>query len=161
MKSETLQEPTVNPIPNGMHAITPHLVCAGAADAIEFYKNAFDAVELCRVPTPDGKLMHAAVRIRDSIVMLVDEFPEMHALGPVALKGSPVTIHLQVEDADAVFEQAVNAGARVKMPLADMFWGDRYGQVVDPFGHHWSIATHVRDVSPEELQTAAAQMGCH
>ncbi len=150
---------SVKPIPDGMHSITPHLVCAGAADAIAFYKQAFDAVEMARLPGPGGKLMHAMIRIGDSPLMLVDEFPEFKSFGPKALQGSPVTIHLQVENVDAVFERAVAAGATVKMPLADMFWGDRYGQLEDPFGHRWSLATHLRDVSPEEMQQAMRQMG--
>ncbi len=144
----------VQAIPEGMHSLTPHLVCRGAAAAIEFYGRAFGAIELFRLPGPDGRLIHACVRIGDSQLFLVDEMPEHGALGPQALKGSPVTIHLQVQDADAVFARAVQAGATVGMPLADMFWGDRYGQVVDPFGHHWSIATHVRDVRPDEMVTA-------
>lgn len=150
----------VDPVPNGMHTVTPHLVCAGAADAIEFYKKAFGAVEYCRIPTPDGKIMHAAVGIGDSMVMLVDEMPDWNCLGPNARGGTSVTIHLQVADSDAVFAQAVKAGATVKMPLDDMFWGDRYGIVTDPFGHAWSIATHVRDVSPEEMQKASQEMCC-
>lgn len=150
---------TVKPIPEGMHSVTPHLVCAGAAEAIEFYKKAFGAVEVHRLPGPDGKLMHAAVRIGDSTVMLVDEHPEWQALGPKALKGSPVTLHLYVEDADAVFAQAVASGATAIMPVAEMFWGDRYGVVTDPFGHNWSIATHVRDATQEEMM-AAAKTGC-
>jgi PhnB protein len=145
---------TVKPIPEGMHTLTPHLVCAGAADAIEFYKKAFNAVELRRMPGPGGKMMHAEVRIGDSVLMLVDEFPEMGAKGPKALEGSPVSLHLYVADADAAMAQAVAAGAKVMMPLADMFWGDRYGQVEDPFGHRWSIATHMRDLSPQEIQAA-------
>ncbi len=149
---------TVRPIPEGMHSITPHLVCEGAAEAIEFYKKAFNAVENGRMPTPDGKIMHAQIRIGDSPVMLVDAFPEMGALGPKALKGSPVTIHLYVEDADKIFNQAVAAGATVSMPLADMFWGDRYGQLVDPFGHRWSIATHKQDLTPEQMQAGMANM---
>jgi len=148
----------VKPIPDWMHSITPHLVCAGAADAIEFYKKAFGAVELGRVAGAPGKLIHAAIRIGDSPLMLVDEMPECGALGPKARGGSSVTIHLQVEDVDAVFERAVAAGARVTMPVDDMFWGDRYGQIEDPFGHSWSIATHLRDVSPDELQEAARKM---
>jgi PhnB protein len=135
------------------------LVCDGAAEAIEFYKKAFNAVEMMRLPGPQGKLIHASIRIGDSAVMLADEFPEWGSFGPNSLKGSPVTIHLQVEDVDALFEQAVSAGAEVKMPVQDMFWGDRYGYLEDPFGHHWAIATHVRDVSPEELQEAALK-GC-
>jgi PhnB protein len=146
--------PKVKPIPEDMHSITPHLVCAGAADAIEFYKKAFGAREEARLPGPGGKLMHAMIRIGDSAVMLVDEMPEHGALGPKSLKGSPVTIHLYVENADATVERAVKAGAKVTMPVADMFWGDRYGQLEDPFGHHWSIGTHVRDVSMEEMQKA-------
>ena len=103
--------------------------------------------------------MHACIRIGDSVVMLVDEFPEWGSFGPKSLKGSPVTIHLQVEDVDAVFERAVRVGAKITMPLDDMFWGDRYGKLEDPFGHHWSVATHIRDMSPEEIQQAA-QKGC-
>jgi uncharacterized glyoxalase superfamily protein PhnB len=149
----------VKPIPEGMHSVTPHLICAGAADAIEFYKKAFDAVELTRVPGPNGKLMHASVRIGDSTVMLTDEMPEHGALGPNALKGSSVMIHLYVKDVDAVAARAITAGAKVRMPVADMFWGDRYGQFEDPFGHRWSVSTHVRDVTPEEIQLAMAKMG--
>ncbi|CAN7670603.1 VOC family protein [Duganella sp. Dugasp56] len=147
----------VDAIPEGMHSVTPHLVCEGAADAIEFYKKAFNAVETARMPGPNNKLMHAAVKIGDSIVMLADDFPDYGGLGPKALKGSPVTLHLYVKDADAIFAQAVAAGATVKMPIADMFWGDRYGQVTDPFGHHWSIATHIKDMTPEEMNEAMKQ----
>jgi PhnB protein len=149
----------VKPIPDGMHSVTPHLICAGAADAIEFYKKAFNAVEMSRLPGPDGKLMHAAIRIGDSVVMLIDENPQWNSLGPKALKGSSVTLHLYVEDADAFAARAVGAGAKVIMPLADMFWGDRYGVLEDPFGHRWSVATHLRDVSPEEMQQAMQKMG--
>jgi len=150
--------PKVKPIPDGMHTVTPHLVCAGAADAIEFYKKAFGAVEEGRMAGPKGRLMHAMVRINGSAVMLVDEMPEWGALGPKALKGSPVTIHLYVEDVDAVVKRAVEAGAKVTMPVADQFWGDRYGKIEDPFGHHWSVATHVRDLSSEEIRKAMASM---
>jgi PhnB protein len=148
----------VKPIPEGMHTVTPHLICAGAADAIEFYKKAFNAIETGRLSDPQGKLMHAGIRIGDSVVMLVDEFPDWGKFGPKSLKGSPVTIHLYVEDVDATFERAVGAGAKITMPLEDTFWGDRYGVLEDPFGHHWSVATHVRDVSPEEMQQAAQKM---
>jgi uncharacterized glyoxalase superfamily protein PhnB len=141
-----------------MHSVTPHLVCAGAAKAIEFYKKAFGAVEGGRMPGPDGKLMHAMIRIGDSAIMLADEFPEWGSLGPKALKGSPVTIHLYVEDVDAFAKRAVEAGAKITMPVADQFWGDRYGKLEDPFGHHWSVGTHVRDVSPEEMQKAMKEM---
>jgi len=156
---ETIIMMKVKPIPDGMHSVTPHLVCAGAADAIEFYKKAFDAVDLGRLPGPKGRLMHAAIRIGDSTVMLVDEMPEWGAFGPKSLKGSPVTIHLYVQDVDASVARAVAAGAKITMPLDDMFWGDRYCKVEDPFGHHWSIATHVREVSPEEMQQAMQKMG--
>jgi PhnB protein len=147
----------IKPIPEGMHTVTPHLVCANAAEAIEFYKNAFGAVELVRLPGPEGKLMHAMIRIGDSMTMLADEFPEWGSFGPKSLKGTPVTLHLYVEDADKLVERAVGAGARVIMPVKEMFWGDRYGQIEDPFGHHWSVATHIRDVSPEELERAAGK----
>lgn len=145
-------------IPSDMRTVTPHLVCAGAAEAIEFYKKAFAAVEYGRMPGPDGKLIHAMIRIGDSAVMLVDEMPNWQVFGPKALKGTPVTIHLYVEDADATMAAAVAAGAKITMPLEDMFWGDRYGKVEDPFGHSWSIATHLRDVSPEEMQAAMQKM---
>jgi PhnB protein len=145
-------------IPQGMHSVTPHLICAGAARAIEFYKQAFGATEEARLPGPDGRLMHASVKIGDSQVMLVDEMPEWGALGPKSLKGSPVTIHLYVDDVDAVVARAVRADAKVTMPVADQFWGDRYGKLEDPFGHHWSVATHVRDVSMEEAQKAMRDM---
>ena len=145
----------VKPIPDGMHTVTPHLVCAGASDAIEFYKKAFNAVEEGRLAGQGGKLMHAMIRIGDSPIMLVDEFPEWGSFGPKALKGSSVTIHLYVEDVDAAVARAVGAGAKITMPLEDTFWGDRYCKLEDPFGHHWSIATHVRDVSPDEMREAA------
>ena len=145
-------------IPQGMHSVTPHLVCAGAAQAIEFYKKAFGAVEEARLPGPDGKLMHAMIRIGNSAIMLADEMPEWGSLGPKALKGSPVTIHLYVDDADAFAKRAAAAGAKITMPVADQFWGDRYGKLEDPFGHHWSVGTHVRDVSPDEMQKAMQEM---
>jgi PhnB protein len=151
--------PEVKPIPEGMHSLTPHLVCAGAGAAIDFYVKAFNAVEVMRMPGPDGRLMHGAVKIGDSMLMLVDEMPEYGALGPKSLKGSPVTIHLCVENVDATVEQAVAAGCTVTMPVADMFWGDRYGQIEDPFGHKWSVATHIRDVTPEEMAKAMEKMG--
>jgi uncharacterized glyoxalase superfamily protein PhnB len=156
---EESEKPTVKQIPDGMHTVTPHLICAGADEAIEFYKKAFGAVERSRMPGPDGKIMHASIRIGDSVVMLNEEMPQWESFGPKSLKGSPVTIHLYVENADAAFEQAVRAGAKVTMPLADMFWGDRYGKVEDPSGQQWSIATRVREVSPEEMQNAMEQMG--
>ena len=146
------------PIPDGFHSLTPHLVCDNAAAALDFYKIAFGATELSRLPGPGGKLMHGSVKIGDSILMLTDEFPQYGSFGPKSLKGSPVTIHLYVTDVDAAYAKAVSAGAKVKMPVTDMFWGDRYGQVEDPFGHLWSLATHTRDMTPEEMQKAMASM---
>jgi len=142
------------PVSDGLHTVTPCLVCAGTSDAIAFYKTAFGATELLRLPAPAGKLMHASIRIGDSI-MLNDEFPGMGSLGPKARQGSSLTTHLSVDDADAWFARVAKAGAKVKMPLNDMFWGDRYGLVEDPFGHSWSIATHIRDLTHEEFQEAA------
>lgn len=153
-----MSNPKVQSIPAGMHSVTPHLICAGAADAIAFYIKAFNAVEVFRLPGQEGKLMHAQLRIGDSTIMLVDEMPNCGALGPKALKGSPISLHLYVENADAAFARAVAAGASVKVELQDMFWGDRYGVVEDPFGHQWSIATHIRDVGPEEMQQAMQKM---
>ena len=149
----------VKPIPDGMHTLTPHLVCRDAAAAIDFYAKAFGATELGRLAGADGKLIHAMLRIGDSSLMLLDEFPDWGALSPLSLKGSPVTVHLYVEDADESFERAVAAGAKVTIPLDDMFWGDRYGKLEDPFGHQWSIATHIRDASPEEIRAAAKACG--
>lgn len=148
----------VKAIPDGMSAVTPHLVVAGAAKAIDWYKRAFGATEEMRMPDPGGRIMHACIRIGGAAIFLVDEMPEWGSAGPQSLASSPVTIHLMVPDVDAVFERAVEAGAKVTMPLADQFWGDRYGIVRDPFGHAWSIATHVRDVSPEEMERAMKQM---
>lgn len=151
--------PKVKPIPDGMNTVTPHLVCKDAAKAIEFYKKAFGAEERFRLDTPDKKkILHASLSIGGSAIMLADEFPDWGSVGPETLKGTPVVIHLYVEDADSVFDQAVRAGATVTMPLQDMFWGDRYGQLRDPFGHSWSVATHVRDVSIEEMEQAAKAM---
>jgi PhnB protein len=144
----------------GVSPLSPHLVVAGAAEAIEFYKKAFGAKELIRIEGQDGMLMHACVSINGSSVMLVDENPQWKALGPKALGGTPVTIHLMVDDVDKLSAQAVAAGAKVLMPVADMFWGDRYGIVQDPFGHQWSIATTIREMSEAELKEAAAQAMC-
>lgn len=138
----------------GMHVVSPHLVCRDAAKAIDFYKAAFGARELMRLPGPDGKLMHACVSINGSSVMLVDEMPDWKVLGPKHLGGSPVTIHLMVDDVDRVVAQAVKAGAVVKMPVADQFWGDRYGVIEDPFGHLWSVATPGRPMSQSEIRAA-------
>jgi uncharacterized glyoxalase superfamily protein PhnB len=146
----------VKPIPEGHHTVTPHLIVRGAAEAIEFYKKAFGAVELGRSPGPDGKsIIHAMIRIGNSLLFLNDEFPAMGCRSPVAMGGSAVTLTLYVEDVDKVFQQAVAAGAKVRMPLMDMFWGDRYGSVTDPFGHEWALATHIEDVSREEIEKRA------
>lgn len=146
--------PAVKPIPDGFHTLTPHIVVQGAAKAIDFYKAAFGAEEISRHPTPDGSIMHALLRIGDSMLMLNDEFPQMGAKGPTSIGGTPVTLHFYVQDADKAFARAVQAGAKVTMPIADMFWGDRYGIVSDPFGHSWSIATHKQDLTPEQLEKA-------
>jgi uncharacterized glyoxalase superfamily protein PhnB len=150
-----MTEPAKGIAPQGMHSLSPHLVCAGAAKAIEFYKQAFDATELMRLPMPDGKLMHAAIRINESSVMLVDENPQMGNKAPTTLNGTPVTLHLMVADVDKVFAKAVKAGAKVVLPVADQFWGDRYGVLEDPFGHRWSIATPGKPKTPEEILAAA------
>jgi uncharacterized glyoxalase superfamily protein PhnB len=135
--------------------VAPHLVCANAADAIEFYKKAFGATEEMRMAGPDGKaIMHACIKINGAPIFLVDENPQWGALSPKSLNGSRVTIHLQVDNVEALFERAVKAGATGKMPPGDMFWGDRYGMLVDPFGHHWSIATHQRDMTEAEIKAA-------
>ncbi|MGH7131962.1 MAG: VOC family protein [Phycisphaerales bacterium] len=150
---------TTKRIPAGYHTLTPHLAVRGAAKAIEFYKKAFGAVELHRSAGPDGKLiMHAELRIGDSPLLLHDEFPESGGLSPTSLEGSPVTLHMFVEDADAVFNKAVAAGAKVEMPMQDMFWGDRYGQITDPFGHNWSIAHRLEDLTPEDRRKRAAEL---
>jgi uncharacterized glyoxalase superfamily protein PhnB len=141
-----------------LQAVTPHLVCAGAAQAIEFYKKAFGAVEMMRLPGKDGRLMHAAIQIGAARIMLVDEMPQWGALSPKSLQGTPVTIHLYVDDVDAFVDRAVKAGASVKMPVSDMFWGDRYGVIVDPSGHAWSIATRQRDMTAEEIQEAMKKL---
>lgn len=138
-----------------VNSLSPHLVCAGAAQAIDFYKKAFGAEEMIRMAGPDGKLMHACVSINGQSVMLVDENRQWGALSPKSLGGTPVTLHLMVADADKAAERAVAAGAKVIMPVADMFWGDRYGVIEDPFGHRWSIAHPQRKLTAAEIQEAA------
>lgn len=132
----------------------PHLVCAGAADAIAFYEKAFGAKETFRLDGADGKVMHACIVIGNAPIFLVDEYPEWDSLGPLARKGTSVTLHLTVSDADAAAAKAVAAGATLTMPVADMFWGDRYGIVTDPFGHRWSIAHKIKTMTPEEIAAA-------
>ena len=147
----------VRPTPKGYHTATPYLVVRGAAQAIEFYKRAFGAEELARMPAPDGRtVMHAELKIGDSIVMLADESPGMGCRSPESLGGSTASLHLYVKDVDAAFKRALAAGAQARMPVADMFWGDRYGKVADPFGHEWGLATHKEDLSPEEIGRRAA-----
>lgn len=146
--------------PEGMHTATPHLIIRGASKAIEFYKKAFGAEELSRMPGEGDAVMHAEIKIGDSVIFLADEAPQWGCVGPQTLNGSSVTVHLYVPDADAAYARAVSAGAAATMPLQDMFWGDRYGKLTDPFGHVWSIATHKEDVPPEEcMQRMAAQFG--
>ena len=143
---------TVKPIPEGAHTITPHLVIRGAAAAIDFYKKAFGAIELNRAAGPGDGVMHAELKIGNSILFLADEFPQFGSFSPQHFKGSPVVINLYVEDTDKVFNQAVAAGAQVRMPPQNMFWGDRYAKLADPFGHEWSLATHIEDVPPAEMK---------
>jgi len=146
----------IKTVPDGFHTLTPHLVVKGASQAIEFYKRAFGAEEIKRLPGPDGKsLIHAELKIGNSRLLLVDEFPEMDCRGPRSVGGSPVSIHMFVDDADSAFDKALAAGAEVRMPLADQFWGDRYGVLTDPFGHIWSIATHKEDLTPQEIGNRA------
>ena len=147
----------VKPVPEGHHTVTPHLVVRGGADAIEFYKKAFEAVELSRMEMPDGRIAHAEIRIGDSPVMLSDEFPEWGSQSPLSLGGCPGGVFIYVEKVDEVFDRAVAAGAEVKMAPADQFWGDRFGKVTDPFGHLWAIATRIEDLTDEEIHARAAQ----
>jgi PhnB protein len=147
------------PIPPGRSGIIPHLVINDAAAALEFYKTAFGAVELFRMPTPDGRLMHAEMKLGDAIFMLADDFPEYcegASRSAKTLGGTPVGLHRYVEDCDAAVKRATDAGATILMPPQDMFWGDRYAVVIDPFGHQWSLATHIADPTPEELAAAGA-----
>ena len=145
----------VKAIPEGYHTVTPYLTLRDAARAIEFYKKAFGAQETFRMNAPDGTIGHAELKIGNSIVMLSDENPQGGCLSPASLKGTTVMLFLYVEDVDATFAQAVKAGATVVMPVTDMFWGDRHGQVADPFGHRWSIATHMEDLSQAEIAVRA------
>jgi PhnB protein len=152
----------VNAIPQGYHSLTPYLVLSDASRAIEFYKQAFGAKEINRMGAPGGKIGHAELKIGDSMVMLSDEMPGSGNRSPKSLGGSPVSIFMYVENVDSVFNQAVKAGAKADMPPQDMFWGDRFGKLTDPFGHLWALATHIEDVAPAEMekraQEAMAQM---
>ncbi len=151
-----------NPIPEGFHTVTPAIVVRGADKAIEFYKKAFGAQELSRMLGPDKKIAHAELKIGDSIIMLSDEFPGSPCQSPAELGGTTTTLHLYVKDVDSAYKQAITAGGKEDMPVQDMFWGDRYGRLRDPFGHTWGILTHKEDLSPQEIekrgQAAFAQM---
>ena len=142
-------------IPEGFHSVTPHITLRDAAQAIDFYKQAFGAKELGRILTPDGKVMHAAIRIGDSLIMMNDEFPGMGCASSETLGGTNITLHIQTEAVDSLFDRAVQAGAKATMQVANQFWGDRYGQVVDPFGQRWSLATRVEQLTPEEVESRA------
>ncbi|MEY2410470.1 MAG: PhnB protein [Verrucomicrobiota bacterium] len=145
-------------IPEGYHTATPYLVCTGAARAIDFYKEVFDAREVLRMAGPAGRIMHAEIQIGDSRLMLADEFPEMDARSPQTIGGTPVGLCIYVKDCDATFARAVAGGAKVLRPLQDQFYGDRSGTVSDPFGHKWTISTHIEDVPPAEIEKRAAIM---
>jgi len=147
---------TVKPIPEGYHSVTPYLIFSGASDAIAFYKKALGAEEVTRMDGPGGRIHHAEIRIGDSHIMLADEHPEIGAVSPKTIGGSPVSIHLYVEDVDAAVERAVAAGAKLVRPVADQFYGDRTGGVEDPFGYRWFIATHKEDLTMDEIRRRAA-----
>lgn len=147
----------VKPIPDGYPRVSPYLCVAGAAAAIDFYTRVFDARERMRMEAPSGKIGHAEVEVGDSVVMVSDEFPEMGAQSPASVGGTPVTLSVYVEDVDAVFDRAIEAGATAIRPVEDQFYGDRLGMFADPFGHRWSVATHVEDVPPDEMERRAAE----
>ena len=151
-----LDRTTVNAIPEGMHTITPHFVVRDAARAAEWYTTVFGAVERSRVPLPNGKIMSLELRIGDSTVMIADEFPEMDVLSPLSVGGTVVVFNVYTSDVDGLWRRAVEAGAEIAHPLRDAFWGDRQGQVIDPFGHKWGLAQHIRNVPPDEITRAAA-----
>ena len=146
-----------NPIPEDYPRLTPYLIVDGANNAIDFYCSVLGATERMRMPAPEGKVGHAELDIGDSVFMLADESPDMGARAPSTVGGTPVTLHVYVDDADDVFERAVQAGAKSLQPVQDKFYGDRTGQFEDPFGHHWSVATHVEDVPPDEMEKRAAE----
>ncbi|MBK9120200.1 MAG: VOC family protein [Phycisphaerales bacterium] len=148
---------TVKPIPEGTHTLTPHLIVNGADQAIAFYKSALGAEEVMRIAAPDGKVMHAELKIGDSLLYLCDEFPQWGALSPKSIGGTPVSVHVYSADVDKLFARATAAGAEPQMPPTNMFWGDRYAKIQDPFGHSWGLATHVEDVSPEECERRMLQ----
>ena len=148
----------VSPVPDGYAVVTPYLCVNGAADAIDFYKDIFGAQERMRMPQPDGTIGHAELQIRDSVVMLSDEFPDMGVISPKTLGGTPVTLNVYVDNVDDVVDRAVAKGATLLQPIENRFYGDRSGQIVDPWGHKWSVSTHVEDVPPDEMERRAAEM---
>ncbi len=148
----------VKPIPDGYNTVTPYLIVDGAAAAIEFYKKIFGAKEVMRMPAPGGRIGHAEVKIGDSHVMLADENPDMNARSPKSVGGSPISLLLYVDDVDKTVDRAIAAGAKLKRPVADQFYGDRTGGIEDPFGHQWYVATHIEDVSPEEMQKRSKEL---
>jgi PhnB protein len=152
-----MSQPTIKAIPNGFHTITPHIVVRDAARAVDWYKQALGAEERSRIPVSGGKLMSVELWFGDSPVMIADEFPEMGVLSPQSIGGTPVVLSIYTEDVDALWQQALNAGAEVFHPLQDHFWGDRHGLLTDPFGHRWGLAQHIKYVSPEEIAKAAAE----
>ena len=145
------------PIPDNYPRVTPYLIVDGGDAAIGFYKSVLGATERGRMDGPDGKVGHAELEIGDSLVMLADEHPEVDAFGPKSVGGTPVSLHIYVEDADSTFERAIDAGAKQLQPVEDKFYGDRSGSFEDPFGHHWNVATHVEDISPDEMSKRAAE----
>ena len=157
-KTATSKSTKVKAIPDGYHSVTPYLIIDGAARALDFYKRAFDAKEMMRIPSPGDKIGHAEIKIGDSVIMLADEHPEMGARSPSHFGGSPVSIMIYVEDVDKQFKQAIAAGGTEVRPLADQFYGDRSGTLKDPFGHSWHLSTHKEDVSMEEMNRRMAAM---
>jgi PhnB protein len=152
-----MSEPEVKAIPEGVHTITPHIVVGDAAEASDWYAKAFGAEERGRIPLPGGKVMTVELWIGDSPLMVASEFPDMGIVSPLTIGGTATVLHLSTENVDVAWERAITAGAEERTPLGDMFWGDRHGQLTDPFGHRWNLAQHIRDVSPEEIEKAAAE----
>lgn len=148
---------TKSSLPEGYHSVTPSIVVRDAAKAIDFYKEAFGAQEIGRMAGPDGSIMHAEIKIGDSLVMLGEENEQWGTKSPLSTNGNPGSLHLYVDDVDASFDRAIKAGAKVRYPIEDAFWGDRYGKVTDPFGHEWGIATRVKNLTPEEMEQAGKE----